>query len=145
MTIIWCIVPKIWSATDRIFCPSGPFFALFPPMDPENQNFEKMKKNPKDIIILHMHHKWQSCDVWFLAYGVKWTEFFVILDRFLPFYAPNNPKNQHYEKLKKKQTPGDIINLHMSTINDNHMMYGSWDIKHDGQNFFVILNHFLSF
>ena len=25
--------------------------------------------------------------------------------------------------------------LHMCTINDNHMMYGSWDTKHDGQNF----------
>ena len=25
--------------------------------------------------------------------------FFVILDRFLPFYPPNNPKNQNFEKL----------------------------------------------
>ena len=25
-----------------------------------------------------------------------------------------------------KQTPGDIIILHMCTINGNHMMYGSW-------------------
>ena len=24
-------------------------------------------------------------------------------------------------------------------------MYGSWDIEHDGQNFFVILDHFLPF
>ena len=40
---------------------------------------------------------------------------------FLPFYAPNNPKNQNFEKMKK--TPGDITILHMCTINDNHMMY----------------------
>ena len=27
--------------------------------------------------------------------------FFVILDRFLAFYPPNNPKNQNFEKLTK--------------------------------------------
>ena len=33
----------------------GPFFALLPPpMDPENHNFEKMKKKLDDIIILQM-------------------------------------------------------------------------------------------
>ena len=55
MTIIWCMVPELWSATDRIFCHSGLFFLPFYPlMDPENQNFEKMKKPPDDIIILQM-------------------------------------------------------------------------------------------
>ena len=34
-----------------------------------------------------------------------------------------------------KKTPGDIIILHMRTTNDNHMVYGSWDMGHDGQNF----------
>ena len=48
------MVPEIWSATDIIFCHSGPFFALLPPMDPENQNFEKNEKIPGDIIILQM-------------------------------------------------------------------------------------------
>ena len=53
------MLPEIWSATDRIFCPFGPIFALYPPpppppMDPENQNFEKMKKTPGDIIILQI-------------------------------------------------------------------------------------------
>ena len=40
---------------------------------------------------------------------------------FLHFYPPNNPKNQNFEKMKKP--PGDIITLHMCTINDNHIMY----------------------
>ena len=31
--------------------------------------------------------------------------------------------------------PGDIIILHMCTINDNHMMNSSWDMEHDAQNF----------
>ena len=48
------MVPEIWSMTEIIFCHLGPFFALLPPNNPENQNFEKMKKTPGDIIILHM-------------------------------------------------------------------------------------------
>ena len=48
------MVPEIWSTTDRIFCHFGPFFALLPHNNPENQNFEKMKKIPGDIIILQM-------------------------------------------------------------------------------------------
>ena len=48
---------------------------------------------------------------------------FVILDHFLQFHPPNNPKNQSFEKMKKP--PGDIITLHMCTPNDNDMVYGS--------------------
>ena len=55
------------------------------------------------------------------------------LDYFLPFWSPNNPENQTFEKMKK--TCGAIIILH-STINENHMMYGSWDMEHDRQNCF---------
>ena len=32
------------------------------------------------------YHKWWSYGIWFLRYGTKKTEFFVILDYFLPFY-----------------------------------------------------------
>ena len=45
---------------------------------------------------------------------------------FRPFFAllaPNNPKNQNFEKNEKN--PRDTIILNMCTINDNHMMYGS--------------------
>ena len=41
-------------AQQTIFSHSGLFFALLPPMDPENQNFEKMKKIHQDFIILQM-------------------------------------------------------------------------------------------
>ena len=56
---------------------------------------------------------------------------------FLSFWAifailtPNNQKSQNFEKMKK--TLGDIIILHLCTRNDNHMMYGSSDIKHNRQ------------
>ena len=41
-----CMVSEIWSATDIIFCNSGPFFALLNPNKQNNQHFEKMKKLP---------------------------------------------------------------------------------------------------
>ena len=50
------------------------------------------------------------------------------------------------EKKKTKKNPTrDIIILHMCTINDNHMIYGSWDINCNRQIFFVILGNFLLF
>ena len=49
-----CVVPEIWSMTDRTFSHFGSFFALLPPNNPENQNFEKMKRY---IIILHNYTK----------------------------------------------------------------------------------------
>ena len=52
---------------------------------------------------------------------------------FFPFYTPNKSKNQNFAKMKK--TPGDIIILHTYTLNDNHIMYGSWDIEYDRWNF----------
>ena len=45
--------------------------------------------------------------------------------------------------LKLKKTPGDIINLHICTINDNHiwfLRYGVWQAE-----FFAFLDHFLPF
>ena len=53
MTIIWCMVPEMWSATDRIFFHFEPFFALLPTNKSENQNFEKMKK--KHLAILSFY------------------------------------------------------------------------------------------
>ena len=70
-------------------------------------------------------------------------QFFVILDHFLPFYPPINLENKNFVKMKK--VPQDIILLQMCTINDSHMMYGSWDKECDRQNFFVILDCFLPF
>ena len=67
-----------------------------PPNDPKNQNFEeKKRKMSGDIILLYIHvyHKWRSYDIWFLKYKEQQTEIYIILDCFLPFNLPNNPKN----------------------------------------------------
>ena len=62
----------------------------------------------------------------------------------LPSYPTlKKPKNQNFEKMKK--THGDIIILHKYTTNDNPMMYGSWDMKCDGQNFLSFWTIFCPF
>ena len=60
--------------------------------------------------------------------------YFFILGHFLPFYSPNSPKNQNFEKMKKIH--GDIIILHMCTKNYHQKMYSSWDMLRDGYNYF---------
>ena len=110
------MVPEIWSATDIIFCHSRSFLLFYPSMDPENQNFDKMKKYAwRYYHFTQVYGKWKSYDVWFLRYEAWHTDFFVILDRVLHFYPPNNPKNQNFEKLK--ESTRDIIILHKCTKN----------------------------
>ena len=138
------MVPEIWSTTDNFLSFWLFFMPFYPTMDPENQNFQKKWKKHLKILSFYQY-KWQSYDVWFLRYGMQQTEFLVILDCFLPFYPPNNPKNQNFEKMKK--LPEDIIILHRCkcNINDNHIMYCSWDTKHDRQNFLSFWTVFCPF
>ena len=116
-----------------------PFYS---PNNPENQNFLKNENSSWRYYFTHVYYKWKSYDVWFLRNVVQQTEFFLILDHFCPF----TPLATQATKILKnyKKMPGDLI-LHTCTINDNQMMYCSWDIKHDRENFSVILSHFLSF
>ena len=61
---------------------------------------------------------------------------------FWTIYCPltlKNSANQNFEKILKKS--GDIIILHMSTINENHIMYDSRDIECDRP----FLDHFFLF
>ena len=50
MTITRCIVPEIWSVTAKFFVSDN---FLPSPNNPKKQNFEKMKEETGDIIILH--------------------------------------------------------------------------------------------
>ena len=76
------------------------FLPFYPPMDQENQNFRKNGKKYLNILSSYKH-KWQSYDVWFLRYGVQWTEFFVILDVFCPFTPLTIQKIKILKKWKK--------------------------------------------
>ena len=112
----------------KFFVIMGPFFPFDPPNNWKNQNFEKIKKNTGNIIILH------SCTTNFrhMMYGswdikCDWHNFLLFWAIFLPFYpAPaNNAENLNFEKIKKASR--GIITLYISTINKkNQMMYDSW-------------------
>ena len=118
------MIPKYTAQQTKFFVILGHVLPFYPTNNPQNQNFEKMKKNTwRYYHFAHAYHKWQSYDVWFLRYGVRQTKLFVILDHFLPFHPTNNLENRNFEKMKK--IPGDIIILRMCTINNNHMIYGS--------------------
>ena len=130
ITIIWCMLPKIRSATDRIFC----HFLLFYPI-------LKKQKKAQDSILLHNCTINEDHDVWFLRYRV-WceTQNSLTFGLFFPFYTPPPPPTPttHQNKISKKwkKRLSYIIILHMCTINDDHMMYGSWDMVRDRQIFF---------
>ena len=114
------------------------FWAIFypPPFPniPENQNFQKMKKTSGDIIILNLCNKKQNQMMY--AYSDmecgrhNFLSFQAIFFSFSPLLTP---KIKIWKKCKK--TPGDIILLHMCTKDQDHIMYGSWDIKCKGQSF----------
>ena len=78
--------------TERIFCHSGLFFAFLLPYGPRKSKLKKKKKIWRYYHFTNVYHKWQSYHVWILRYGVQWTNFFVILDHFLPFYPLTTPK-----------------------------------------------------
>ena len=108
----------------------GYFLPFYPPNSPKNQNFEKMKKTPGDIIILHMCTKnydqmmYASWDM--VRDRCNYFSFWAIFCPFTPLTA------QKIKILKKvKKMPGDIIILHMCTKNYDQMMYGSWDMVCD--------------
>ena len=111
------------------------FFAIHckrPP--PKNQNFEKMRKLAGDIILYmctknHNHTRHRSWDM-------EWDRQNILLfwAIFCRFTSLLTPKIKIGKKIKTTTT-GDIIFLHVCTINENHMMYNSWDIRCDEQNF----------
>ena len=97
------------------FCHLGLFLAFSLPKNLENLNFEKMKKTPGDIIILHKYikdHDHMLYHSWDMALD-RYNFYFSFWAIFYPF-IPQQPKRS---KLKKKTTPGDIIILHICTKN----------------------------
>ena len=104
-------------------------FCTFTPLThPKNQDFEKMKKTSRDIIILHIctindsHMMHVSGDI--ECNGQNFLSFWSVFCFFTPLTTQKNKVLKKMEKL-----PGDIIILHRCNINDNHMMYGSCDTK----------------
>ena len=143
MTIIWCMVPKIWSATERVFVILDRFLhfttlwtqkvkfwknekrhqEILSFYYPKNQNSEKMKKKRLEKLSFYIC---PSYHVWFLRYGEWWTQFFVILDQFLAFFTPLT--TWKIKTLKNKKASGVIIILHKCTKSHDHMLHCSFYI-----------------
>ena len=48
-------------------------------------------------------------------------------------------ENQNFDKMKKKKKKSRrYYHLYHKYINENHMMYGSWDMECDRLNFFSL-------
>ena len=111
----------------------GHFLPFYPLKNPQNQNFEKWK----DLLEISWFYTCvpKITIIWCTVPNMWDTEFFVILGHFLSFTTPLMiPKIKILKKKWKKCL--DILHiLHRHTINNNHMMYGSWDKECDRQTF----------
>ena len=97
---VWFLRYEEWQT--EFFVILNCFLPFYPTNNSKNQNFEKNEKKVWQYYhFTHMYHKWQSYDVWFLRYQVWQTEFFVILDNFLPIHPLKTKKNQNFQKMKK--------------------------------------------
>ena len=105
ITIIWCTVSEIQGETDMIFCHFVPFFALFCIFCPMIPNIKILKKWKKRLEIFSFYtymHVYHNDHMIYGSWNVRHNKIFVILGHFLPFHSPHNPKNQNFEKLKRK-------------------------------------------
>ena len=138
---IWFLKYRVWQTKNFVIL--GHFLHFQPPDNLENQNFKIEKNTWRYGHFTHLHHKWQSYDVWFVRYGAHQIVFFVILNCFLPFYSPIDSENQTFERTKKILE--DVIILQMCAINDSHN--DVWFLRYgvEQTEFFVILDGFLPF
>ena len=108
----------------------GHFLHFDPPNNPKKFKFWK-----KSLEILSFYicvSQMTSGDICFLRSGV-WDSLLSFWAIFCPHNLMTTPKIKIWKNWKKK--PGDIILLHMCTINQDQMMDGSWDIRREGQSF----------
>ena len=102
---------------------------------------KRWKKIAEEIIILCMCTKNHIISCTVSEIQSETGRIFCYFGLFLLFYPSNDPKNQNFETIKKrpgdtifytmKKRPGDIILLHMCIINEDNMMYGFWNIRHN--------------
>ena len=136
-TIIWGTVPEIRSETDRIFCHFRQFF--YPPNNQENQNFKKMKKASRDVIILHMctkNHNHMMFASWDMEYN---RQIFVISGHFCPFTPLLTSQKKFGINVKKTWVYYPITNVY-----HKWWSYDVWFLRYKAWQT-VILGHFLPF
>ena len=145
MTVISCMVPEIWSATDKIFCHFGQLFALLPPLATQKiKILKKMEKLPGDIIILH------RCNINdnHIMYGSWDTK--RIRQTFLPFwtiFCTFTPLTTRKIKSLKKNEKTTWRYYHFAYVYHKWQSYDVWFLRYGAwrTEFFVILDYFCPF
>ena len=133
------MLPEIRSATDITFSHFGPFFAI---LTLKIKIWKKCKqKTWRYYPFTHVYHKWRSYEVWFLRYKARQIEFFVMLGHFLPLILLATQKIKILKNWKKCLE----IFFYTCTINENHVMYSSWNMERNRQNFFSFWTIFCPF
>ena len=123
----------------QIFFVNWGQFCPFTPVKPKKiKILKKWKKHLKCHLLTYVYKKsWLYSASWGMESDRhNFLSFWAI---FCPFTPLLMPKIKLWKKCKQT---GYIILLH---INEDHMMYGYWNIRHDRQSFVVILGHFLTF
>ena len=103
-------------------------FALLSPNDPKYQNFEKMKKLPGDIILLHIHvhHKWRSYDIWFWNARCN-RHIFCHFGSFFALLPPINLDNRNFEKMKNSERY-----YHFTNVYQKWQSFDGWILRYHG-------------
>ena len=118
----------------------GHFLPFYPLKTPKIKILKNEKICWRYHNFTHVYQKSQSYGVWFLIYGVRLTNFFVILGHFLPFYPSTYPppyppslndtenKSKFWKEWKKCLK---ILSFYtyMCTIIEDNMIYGFWNIR----------------
>ena len=100
----------------------------------------KILKNEKNCWryhhFTHLYQKSQSFDVWFLRCGAWQTEFFVIMDHFLPFYPYGYRKSKFWKNEK------NAWRYHFTNVYHKWQSYDIWFVTSGVQQskFFVIFD-----
>ena len=112
-------------------------FLPFYPLKTQKSKFWKMKKFAEDIIILHMCTK--NHNIWLWFQDTEWQRHKLLL--FWAIFCPFTiPKIKNLKKKKKKRKKClEILSFYtfICTINEDHMIYGSWNIRCDRQKFSI--------
>ena len=133
--IIWCMLPEIWVQPHNFLSFWIIFWPFTPLLAPKIKNLKKIRRN----FLFHMCTI--NKDSWDIRHNrQKFLPFWII---FCPFTPLTNQKIKIMKKWKKNSWR--FYHFTFSTTNDNHIMYGSWDIEFNWQNLFSFWTIFCSF
>ena len=119
---------------------------FYPPNNPKNKNFEKLKKMPADIIISYMCTT-NDNNMMYGSWDMQQDRqiFFAILDCFLHFYPLTTQKIKNLKNWKKQKNTWRYH--HFTQVYQKlwscailFLRYGKWWMQ-----LFFILGHFLPF